>query len=63
MKWTSPSISAILVGGDYGIEEEGTMTEDKTTAPTNNTATKPPIANMDETDWTTMLMEMRILSA
>lgn len=22
-----------------------------------------PVANMDETDWTTMLMEMRILSA
>ena len=39
------------------------MTEDKTIAPTTNTATKPPVANMDETDWTAMLMEMRILSA
>jgi len=27
------------------------------------TAAMPPIANMDETDWTAMLMEMRILSA
>ena len=63
MKWTSPPISAILVGGDYGIKEEGTMNEDKTTVPTINTAAMPPVANMDETDWTAMLMEMRILSA
>jgi hypothetical protein len=42
------------------------MTEqEKTTAPTTSASTtpKPPIANMDETDWATMLMEMRILSA
>lgn len=39
------------------------MNEDKATAPPTNTATKPPIANMDEADWTAMLMEMRILSA
>lgn len=38
------------------------MTEDKTETPTT-TSTEPPIANMDETDWATMLMEMRILSA
>lgn len=54
-------------------------TEDKTIAPTvsasitsaTSISTKPgatsitscPVANMDETDWTTMLMEMRILSA
>jgi len=47
------------------MTREGTaMTEqEKTTAPTTNTAAKPPVANMDETDWTAMLMEMRILSA
>ena len=42
------------------------MTEqEKTTTPitSTDTATMPPIANMDETDWTAMLMEMRILSA
>ena len=42
------------------------MTEqEKTTAPTTSASTtpKPLIANMDETDWATMLMEMRILSA
>ena len=53
-------------------------TEDKTIAPTvsasitsstsisaggNTPTTSHPVANMDETDWTTMLMEMRILSA
>ena len=53
-------------------------TEDKTTAPTvsasitsstsisaggNTPTTSHPVANMDETDWTTMLMEMRMLSA
>ena len=52
-------------------------TEDKTIAPTISAsinagtgisasitaATSHPVANMDETDWTTMLMEMRILSA
>ncbi len=42
------------------------MNEDKTITPTEDsaeTATMPPVANMDETDWTAMLMEMRILSA
>ena len=53
-------------------------TEDKMIAPTvstsitsstsisaggNTPTTSHPVANMDETDWTTMLMEMRILSA
>lgn len=54
-------------------------TEDKTIAPTiganinsissnsdaeiTSTTSSCPVANMDETDWTTMLMEMRILSA
>ena len=48
--------------------------KDKTITPTSSTninsgigitsATSiPPVANMDATDWTTMLMEMRILSA
>lgn len=41
------------------------MAEDKTTtqATSANTTAKPPVANMDETDWAAMLMEMRILSA
>ena len=42
------------------------MNEDKTITPTADsaeTATMPPVANMEETDWTAMLMEMRILSA
>ena len=42
------------------------MTEqEKTTTPTTSVSTtpKPPVANMDETDWAAMLMEMRILSA
>lgn len=43
------------------------MTEqEKVTTPTIDSAgiaAMPPIANMDETDWTAMLMEMRILSA
>ena len=44
--------------------EEGTMNVDKTNTLTiENASTMPPIANMDETDWTAMLMEMRILSA
>ena len=51
-------------------------TEDKTITPTvsasttsatsinaGTATTSHPVANMDETDWTTMLMEMRILSA
>ena len=48
-------------------EGGATMTEqEKVTTPTIDsagTAAMPPIANMDETDWTAMLMEMRILSA
>ena len=44
------------------------MTEqEKATTPTTGTSSitvaKPPVANMDDTDWTAMLMEMRILSA
>ena len=39
--------------------------QEKTTAPITgaDTAKMPLIANMDETDWTAMLMEMRVLSA
>jgi hypothetical protein len=62
LKWTYSPHRAILDCGDQTIKEEDTMTEDKTETPTT-TSTKPPIANMDETDWATMLMEMRILSA
>ena len=42
------------------------MTEQEiTTTPTTSVSPtpKPPVANMDETDWAAMLMEMRILSA
>ena len=66
MIWTSPPHGAILDCGGKSIEEGSVMTEqEKTTAPTTSASTtpKPPIANMDETDWATMLMEMRILSA
>ena len=63
MKWTSPPHGAILVDGKK-IWEDDTMNEDKTITPTADsavTATMPPVANMDETDWTAMLMEMRIV--
>ena len=53
---------------DGGIASAaGISTKPVTTASIGTTTTTAPasrpVANMDETDWTTMLMEMRILSA
>ena len=66
MKWTSLLHGTILDCGVKSFEEGSVMTEqEKTTTPTTSVSTtpKPPVANMDETDWAAMLMEMRILSA
>ena len=49
------TIAPTIDGGIASAASIGTTT---TTAPASR-----HVANMDETDWTTMLMEMRILSA
>jgi len=59
---TGDKTIAPTIDGSVGIG--ASITSSTSISISGNTATTSrPVANMDETDWTTMLMEMRILSA
>ena len=59
---TEDKTIAPTIDGNVGIG--ASITSSTSISVSGNTATtSQPVANMDETDWTTMLMEMRILSA
>lgn len=64
--WTSLTGKNILIISNS--EHGGTIMADEKTSTKASAAGQPSttasiIANMDETDWKTMLMEMRVLSA
>lgn len=61
---TGDKTIAPTIDGSVGIGASITSSTSISISGSGNTATTSrPVANMDETDWTTMLMEMRILSA